>query len=213
MKKIIFPLALVLISFTTWAQNASGEKVVSLNFGYSLTGGLINALDNDEGSDFTVDDSLGLNGVNVNTLPAISVAFDYGIGEVFSLGVMYSLQSFSGSVDQYSWVNSDGVRRSESLDISLIRNSVAILPRFHYKLGNENIDLYSGLRVGFLFWTNNIESTDPNFNEFGDFTGGRPSVAIVPLGGRFYFTDEFGANFEIALGAPYIASVGAQYRF
>ena len=212
MKKITLLITILSVAFFSYGQTKSGEKVASINLGYSLTGGLINALDEADTDDIS-SDSFGLNGLNVNSLPAISLAFDYGIGEVFSMGIMYSIQSFSGSIDQYTWINNQGETRSESIDVGLTRNNLAILPRFHWRMQSENVDIYSGLRVGFLFWTGEVESSDPNFDDFDTFSGGRPTVGLVPIGGRFYFTDEFGANFELAIGAPYIASIGAQYRF
>jgi hypothetical protein len=209
MKKINLLLIALIFSGTLLAQNESGQKVVSLNFGYSLTGGVIKALGESEVS----SDSFGIGSVDVTTLPAISLAFDYGVGEVFSIGLMYSFQSFSGEVKDYTWVDENFETRTESIDFGLTRNNIVLLPRFHYRLDNERFDLYSGLRLGYLFWGGSVESTDPNFDEFSSFAGGRPTFGLVPLGGRVYFTDNIGANFEVALGAPYIASVGAQYRF
>ena len=210
MKKINLLLIALLVSGSLFAQNQSGEKVVSLNFGYSFTGGLIKALGD---ADVASTDSFGVNSIDVTTLPAISLAFDYGIGEVFSIGAMYSFQSFSGQINDYTWVDENFDTRTESIDFGLTRNNIVLLPRFHYKLDNDKIDLYSGLRLGYLFWGGEVESTDPNFDDFDAFAGGRPTFGLVPLGGRFYFNDNIGANFELALGAPYVASVGAQYRF
>lgn len=210
MKKLNLLIIVLLISATTFAQRESGEKVASLNIGYSLTGGVIKALGN---ADVTSTDSFGVGSIDMTTTPAISLAFDYGIGEVFSIGAMYSFQSFSGDIKDYTFIDTDGNTKTESVNFGLSRNNIALLPRFHYRISNDNIDIYSGLRLGYLFWGGNATSTDPDFNEFDDFQGGRINVGIVPIGGRFYFSDNIGANFEIALGAPYIASVGAQYRF
>ena len=211
MKKInLLLICLMAGTLVVNAQNRAGEKVVSLNIGYSLTGGIIKSAGK-TGS--ALNDSIEAESMSISTIPAISVAFDYGIGEVFSIGVMYSIQSFSGDIKNYSYTDINSVTKTESVNFSLLRNNISILPRFHYKIENKNIDLYSGLRLGYIFWGANIDATDPNFDKLDKFAGGRPNFGIVPIGARFYFNENFGGNFEVAIGAPYIASVGAQYRF
>jgi hypothetical protein len=210
MRKIVL-LALIMgaLSITTFAQREKGEMVAGLNIGYSLTGGLINAVGD---NDFS-GDSIGVGSVNVNAIPAISGTFDYGVGEKFSIGALVSFQSFSGEVNNYTYTDLQGQDRTESVDFGLTRLNFSIVPRFHYGVKSDNVDLYSGLRLGYIHWVGNINTTDENFDLLNSFQGGRPNVGLILFGGRFYFTDEFGANFELAAGAPYIASVGLQYRF
>lgn len=205
MKKIPLLLALF-ISVSVFGQRDNGESVVGLNVGYSLTGGVIKGIDND------LTDASEQN-TNLNVLPAFSLTYDYGFSETISLGILLSLQSFSGDVENYSYEDAQGTTVTENVSFGLVRSNISIAPKFHYKLESDNIDLYSGLRMGYIIWNGSAESTDPNFNQFDDFSGGRFNFGIVPLGARFYFGENFGANFEVAIGAPYIGSVGAQYRF
>ena len=210
MKKIVLAaLILGAFSFSTFAQTQKGEKVVGLNIGYSLTGGVINAVGD---NDFS-GDSVGVVSVNVNAIPAISATFDYGVGDKFSIGALVSFQSFSGEVNDYTYTDLQGQDRTESVDFGLTRLNFSIVPRLHYGVKSDNVDLYSGLRLGWIHWVGNINTTDENFDLFDSFQGGRPNVGLILFGGRFYFSDEFGANFELAAGAPYIASAGVQYRF
>lgn len=210
MRKIIFTALIIgAFSIITFAQNDKGEKVVGLNVGYSLTGGVIGAVGDADVS----GDTFSVGSINVSTMPAISGTFDFGIGEKFSLGALVSFQGFSGEVNDYSFTNANGQTQTESVDFSLNRLNFSIVPRFHYGVKSDNVDLYSGLRLGYILWTGSINTTDESFDLFDSFQGGRPNVGLILFGGRFYFTDEFGANFELAAGAPHIASVGLNYRF
>ncbi len=207
MKKLQLITIAFLCSFGVFAQNEAGEKVLSLNIGYSLTGGLLNNLSSADATsgDFTSIESSGT--------PAIAIAFDYGIGQVFSIGAMYSFQQFSGDIRDYNFTDLNGADRTESINYSLTRSNLSILPRLHYKLKTDKVDLYSGFRIGYIFWGTDIQTTDPSFDVLDGFNGGRLNVGVVPIGTRFYFNENFGGNIELAIGAPYIASIGAQYRF
>mgnify|MGYP001563658455 CR=1 FL=1 len=209
MKRITQLSIILLFSIASMAQTQEGEKVVSVKMGFSATGALIKGIGNSSDLDL---DSIGTGDVSVSGLPALSASFDYGFSENFSLGALISYQAFSGSVRDYKFSNEDSFK-VEDFNFNLKRIYLGIEPKLHWGGSNEKIDLYSGLRIGYILWVNNIETTDNNFDLFDRFNVGRPSVALVPLGGNIYFNEDTGANFEIAIGAPYLFSLGVQHKF
>jgi len=209
LKRITQLSIILLFSLASMAQTQEGEKVISLKIGFSATGGLIKGVGNN--SDIDID-SLGTGDVSVSGLPALSASFDYGFSENFSLGALISYQEFTGSVRNYTFSNADSFKL-EDFSFNLKRIYLGIEPKLHWGGSNEKIDLYTGIRAGYILWSNNIETTDKNFDLFNRFNVGRPSVALVPLGGNFYFNEDTGANFEIAIGAPYLFTVGVQHKF
>ena len=211
--KIIQTTLLLLITSALVAQTNQGEKVMSLNAGFSWTGLVFNTLTADDINLEIDDQNVTLGSFNATASPAIGVTFDYGITNVFSLGALVSRQVITGEIGNYSWQDLNGNPRTESLTFNSSRNNISLVPRFHYKLKSENVDLYSGLKLGFTFWRLNVDATDRDFDVLDKFTPSRPSLGLIPIGARFYMSDNFGLNVETAIGAPYVASIGAQYRF
>ena len=126
MKKILFISMSLLLTLGVTAQTEKGQMVVGANVGFSLTGGLIRTALN-------VSDST-IGSFETSVTPAIAVNFDYAVSDKFSIGVLYSFQSFSGSVTDYIWYDSiNGVNNKESFDWSLIRNNISISWCYSYR--------------------------------------------------------------------------------
>jgi len=105
-------------------------------------------------------------------------------------------------------------------------------PLFHYA-NNDDLDLYSGFRIGFTKNKFKAKSTidnsiiedlgidDLGIDDLGiDFLDIlnlnsiiTPSFAFTAFGLRYYFTDNIGAGFEINIGAPYITALNINARF
>lgn len=199
-----------LFSTTANAQQDEGEQVFTLNAGFSVTGGIIKAVFTDE---ITVDSNGNFVSAEsaVKGGPAIVFGYDFGLSERWSIGAILTTQSWSGDYNN-SFINNDGNWEDEVIDFKLRRSNFSICPKIHYGNG-DNIDLYSGARIGYVFWGSKIESDDPAFTLLDDFaSGGRLNFGLTAFGGRFYLNDNLGVNFELNLGAPYLFGAGAVWK-
>lgn len=206
-------LGLVLFSSNqASAQSESGQSVLSLHTGFSVTGGLIKAVF-DSDIDMT-DTSSGMTTGYLNSSvtggPAIVAGWDLGLSERWSIGFIASTQGWSGDAS-YSYLDENNALVNENLTFNLRRNNVSFCPKIHYGNG-DNVDLYSGIRIGYVFWSSSWETNDPDFDDFSNFNAGRPNIGLTAFGGRFYFNDNFGASFELNLGAPNILGLGLNYK-
>lgn len=205
MKRITLISILLISSLFSMAQREAGEKVLSINIGRSFTAAIVNNVGP------ILQDSGVLGGFRSQSRPNISIAADFGLSQKWSLGVMFANQGFSGTLFDYTFQKRDGSIVTENVTYRMNRNNISFMPRYHYNLKSDKIDMYLGWRIGYVFWNNRFETTQLDFNPF-ELTFGRPNIGFVPFGIRFYATENIGGNFEFALGAPYIISFGLQYR-
>lgn len=211
MKKSILTLILLITSMVILTPNAnaqreSGESVITVDAGFSVVAGLIKAVFNGE----TITDSAQTGSFTgkVSGGPAIVFGYDYGLSERWSIGALVSTQGFNGNAN-WTYIENNKLVRDE-FDFTLRRSNFSISPKIHY--GSDKVDLYTGLRVGYLLWTSKINSADPNFDELDEFAkGGRPTIGLTAIGGRIYATDELAVHFELNLGAPNILGLGLSY--
>jgi len=201
---LLVAVSLLLGSSALFGQNQKGQGVVGLNLGYSLTGAVASSL----GTAFAVDESA----INISRIPPIHLTFDYALSDRFSLGVYGGLERITTNISGYSFTNSEGEPIVEDVKGSANRIGLGLRPLFHYG-GNENLDLYSGLRIGYIVWTGSADTSDPTFDFNGSLGVNRPSISLILFGMRYYFTDAIGAGFEIATGAPYLANLSVNMKF
>ncbi len=203
MRKIFLLLvSLSVITLQTMnAQNEEYRSVVSASAGYSLTGTLINAAETIVGSD----------ALSVKSVPALQLTYDYGINKLFSVGVAVGYQNFGFDVSNYAFTNDSGSEVIENVTANYSRLNVALRPLIHYA-NNGNLDLYSGLRVGYLNNSFSSDSTDEDF-DLDLNSDGRFAFGLTAFGLRYYFTDNIGAGIEINIGAPYISCFNLNARF
>jgi len=215
MKNILKILIVLLISVSAYAQSDEHKVTVGVHAGYSLVGSIIKNIadSNPNNSEDNVD---------ANVTPVLQATADFSLSNVFSLGVAVSHQVVSIDATDFVFNDNTGLERISTFTTSFRRSQIAIRPLFHY--GNiENLDLYSGLRIGWLtrgftdFEGEDIEGiTEEIFDSntgINPLVGGRFSFSVTAFGLRYYFTDNIGAGFEINLGAPNLASVGISARF
>jgi len=188
-------------TLTLHAQNEEYKSVASASVGYSLTGAIINA--------FEATNPAGT--VSVKSIPTLQLTYDYGITKFFSVGVAAGFQRFGFDITDYEYINDVGINVNENFTADYSRLNVAIRPLFHYA-NTDNLDMYSGFRIGFLNNNINSESTDQDF-DLGTNIGSRLSVGLTAYGFRYYFTDNIGAGIEINIGAPYITCFNINARF
>lgn len=124
------------------AQEVEQKFLLGLHVGMSVTGGAIRALD--QLANASVEQE-----TNVSVSPAGSVTFDYFILKLFTFGVLISNQCFKGQVLNYEFEKPDGSMVNENVSFNLNRKNISIVPQFHYPVKGTQLDLYSGIRVGY----------------------------------------------------------------
>lgn len=205
MKKLLSIVIILLVASQVMAQNHEHKSTASLNMGFSLVGALFNA----------VDDYSGTTEVNSYALPALQFTYDRGIQKWFSIGGAVSYQAMGLNYKNYEYIGEDGNMVTEDFNTKISRLNVAIRPLFHY--GNLNrFDMYSGLRVGITKWSASYDTSNPEYNPEEDVAFNQSanfSAQVILYGLRGYFTDNLGANLELAIGTPHFFSMGVNYRW
>lgn len=127
--------------------------------------------------------------------PSFSASYERGIWEVGGPGVV-SLGGYLG-FKTYKYDNDD--RWNYTI--------IGVRGAYHYNgLEVDNLDVYGGVMASY-----NILSYDDNtYGGFGDY-GSRPSGTVF-VGGRWYFTENFGVFAEVGYGVAYLTT-GASFRF
>lgn len=201
-KGLLLGLLFTFGTFHIFAQNQDFGSTLSINAGFSAVGSLISIAD-----DFSAD-------TKSYAVPAIQLTYDKGIQKWFSIGLATSYQAMGIEYRGYEYMQ-DGETVTEDFKTNISRLNVAVRPLFHY--GNINrFDMYSGLRVGVTNWSINTKSNDPEYDPENDVSFGNGinfSAQVILYGLRAYFTDNLGANFELALGSPHFFSMGLNYRW
>lgn len=127
----------------------------------------------------------------------LNVSYERGIWETGDFGIV-SLGGYLGYKSYTSEPLFGGGRYDYNYTIIGARGA------FHYiGLDVENLDVYGGAMLSY-----NIASID---NDFADGLDSRPSATIF-VGGRWYFTENFGVFAELGYGVS-ILSLGAAFRF
>jgi hypothetical protein len=203
MKNKLFLVSLMTaFVFNAQAQKSEGTSVATLGLGYSLVNNLFKA-----GLETYPE-------ITVTSVPTIAVTYDFALTDNFSIGVAGAYQSIGGEINN-TYTDGNQVEQTELAKANYSRMNIAIRPLFHY--GNsDKLDMYSGLRVGYLFKTLTVDSDDPDAqieDDLNDFVGNRFSLGLVPFGMRYFFTDNIGINMDIQIGTPYVVSGGIAFQF
>jgi len=204
--KNIIIILLASLSYTSFGQGQD-EKVIGIYTGFSTTGFAYRLASN-----ITVNDSANTDFYGGSNLPVFGAMFDYGISSNFSIGAMFGIQHFNADINSRSVNIGDTLLTTRNVDINLNRLYLGITPKYHYNMANEQLELYSGVRAGFIFWQGNFDVEDSNIDVLSNLGAGRPAISLIPIGGRYYMTDELALNFELATGAPAIITLGLNFR-
>lgn len=162
------------------AQQEAGEVVISAGAGYSFISNLISV------------------GDNVKSIPPLYLNVDYGITDVFSIGIAGSYSAFS--YDDLDFFSGDPI------SVEGTRNNIAARTLFHFG-NNASLDQYAGLRAGITLWG----YSDADLLDEGDLNVNVLSFRIL-YGLRAYLTDKLAVNLEVGIGAPYTFNGGIAYR-
>ncbi|MBT8326089.1 MAG: hypothetical protein KJP21_00110 [Bacteroidia bacterium] len=200
MKKIL-TLLFIACTLVSFGQNTQGESVVTVDVGYSLAGNFIKNFIDLADDDAEVETSL---------TPVIMVGFDHALTDVFSIGIQGAYQGI-GADFQHEY-NDGGTLVTENVETTINRINVAIRPNFHYG-GSENLDMYSGMRIGLQSFGTTHNSKDPDFSALNDLDNSRLSVGATLFGFRYFVTENFGMNMELGVGVPYAVLAGINFKF
>jgi hypothetical protein len=183
------------------AQKYQGQMNATAGASFSITGLFVNAV-------LATVDQAG--GVNTSSIPGLNAMFDYGVSDRFSVGAAYYYQSFTTNFTSYT--DTSGTVQNGDFKLALIRQNAGARMLFHFG-ENENLDVYAGARVGFTFWST---KSDVPANSGLDLDVSAIRSRMLPqgiFGMRYYFTDNIGANVELAVGPPYFMMIGLNARF
>jgi Outer membrane protein beta-barrel domain len=214
MKKVFLMLALFGCLTAAHAQNEDYRSTLSLSAG--LNGWqLISLVDNISYD----EDAATTENFSFTATPSFSFSYDYGITKWFSLGGSASWNRVKVGADRIV-INLDSDNNAETYDgplkVDASRIHIGIRPLFHYA-NNGKLDLYSGLRIGAIIWSGNIDADKELLPDdvlpFLRASGVRPGVQVIPFGLRGYVNDNLGFGFELAIGAPHFAAAQLNYRF
>ena len=112
-----------------------------------------------------------------------------------------------------NYYSSNNVNYGENVTQTWTKLNVGVRMNFHYARSiSENLDLYSGFRVGYSNWNKKNDSTDPDYFSLIDEIKIPLAFQIVPIGVRYFFTDLIGVHFETGVIGPYYAAGGVSFK-
>jgi hypothetical protein len=216
---------LLFLAFICKAQSfQQGDIILNGNIGAPhLFKGIVklaansNAFKENFGNVIEISSIKGLNPVAIKT--------EFGINEVFGLGINYSFWTIRFDVSDYYNLQNQSVIVKDSADIYKIKissKSYGIRPVFHFPFENDRNDLYLGLGLGITKNKVNIgfSSTDigrlaKQFNKDLEYDLSLPGgFYFAPsIGYRRYFNPYFGLNFEIGYEKGAILQGGLVVKF
>jgi hypothetical protein len=213
---------LIAISQCCLAQNLDFRNNVSFSSGRSLFSSL-------RGTNATPSGDLKFTDGKVKATPTFQLAYDFQVNNWFSIGVAGTYNQATISFTDVKYLN----KVIGTANAKVSRTGLSIRPLFHY--GKGKLDLYSGGRLGVGFWYGKIGTNvdDALFSDLlssigvdtpgfitsrlsaTNLRGGfpLPQVQLIPIGAKYYFTDNFGAHLETGLFGAYYVTIGADMRF
>jgi hypothetical protein len=241
MKKLLFVIfTLSIFGNVLFAQNADFKNTFSAHYGVSIFNAFKGPLDGTGTPG--IADSVTFSSAGLSNIPTIGIAWDHGVKKWFSIGLAASYNQAKASVKDLEVRNNKGTfDKLGDFSITVPRTTLAARFLFHY--GNKKrFDCYTGFRFGVGIWSvktsANIDKDVlrraidglkdqvgadavenlPSFDKVEKAlkTGGSfvlPQAQLILFGIRGYVTEHIGINGELAVGSPYVFSLGANYRF
>ncbi|MCB9263305.1 MAG: hypothetical protein H6607_13100 [Flavobacteriales bacterium] len=212
-KFLVAFLVVTFVKTTAFSQSHKDQTTFTLNSGTSIISGLLKSLSAADSSFLDTDTLLGrtsISNFSSSSRPQIILGIDHGLSDRWSLGAIFYTGSWKGNMN-YSYTDNNNVTKTGSIDYHFNRYAFALTPKIHYGK-NDKVDLYSGLRVGYVLWTTNINTDHPNLKGFNGIGLNRPLLGLTAFGARFYPIENLGVNFEFNTGAPNIIGYGINYR-
>ncbi|HLN52818.1 MAG TPA: hypothetical protein VK212_03860 [Lentimicrobium sp.] len=183
MKKVIFTLFVVIVSFHLQAQDelfVKGDKVINLGVGFGNIGW---------GSGYS------------STLLPISGSFEVGVkdnvfdeGGSIGVGGLIGYAGYKYELPGWEWKYTDLI--------------LAVRGNLHYPLVNK-LDTYAGVAIGYEI-VSFKESGDNNLPDYYDAVGSSAFFGLT-AGARYYFTDNFAAMGELGYGITWL-TLGVAFK-
>jgi opacity protein-like surface antigen len=132
--------------------------------------------------------------------------FEYMASDKVGLGFDANYTIFTADWDTYDSASATTYHYTGT------RKITRFMPRFNIHFGaSESFDAYFGVGIGYRGVTYKITTNDPDGGDEGD--GLLPWAARICLGGRYYFTENIGVNFEMGVGGGTMLHLGASFKF
>lgn len=189
-----------LFHYACFGQNEFGQKTITGGVSHSLFRGIHKIKYREYDPSFS-------------WAPGFQLHADFAILRRFSAGFGGTFHRHRLNVNNYSYsIGSDFVTENfvETIDVFAGYGRCLIHIKEVYDSSIDEIDLYWGGQVMFISYQLSNTSTDPAL--MGDsFTLDEIYAAVA--GVRYYPTENFGIQAEVALPGPYTLSIGAAFRF
>ena len=216
-KYFITTVTLVLIGINSFSQTKTGDVFVDVYYGFPDWYKYILSTNYQSNNDINIS-STGYIGGRAEYLITRRIGF--------GLDVYYVKTSLSGSqVESIYNPNTTtnygyGSYTQNRYEVTQSLSRTAVLGRFVFHVGNSaKVDPYFHAGFGYVNYTNDYSSTSINSNRNNyDNYNNRNSESFFPLGARagfgmrIFFTENFGANFDLGLGGA-LFSTGLTYKF
>jgi len=188
------------ISNKSFSQNMDHRSTISANVGVSLIATILEAA--------IATDENGASREGITHIPAVQFNYDFAVLKFLTVGggISYESISLTGT-----GTDANGVTYTANVSASVMNFAARAL--FHYA-NSGRLDLYSGVRMGYEvagFSASITDGTESAYTPPANY--GFMAPQLVLFGFRGYFTDNFGASAELAIGWPHFFTVGLNYRF
>lgn len=143
-------------------------------------------------------------------IPLLNIGVDYGFAKRFSVGAAFGYQS----IKLNAGAGSNFIAGTDTWT----RLHIAVRGDY-YIVAKENLNLYTGLKVGYNIY--NVKSTytklDPNYiSKLETYVSGPLKTGVqAHFGFSYFFNGMIGINTEVglAIGGPYFFAAGLGFKF
>lgn len=147
-------------------------------------------------------------------IPLINLGVDYGIARRFSLGVAFGFQKITLNGEA-----NDSTFNNPTLGTDTWTRYHIAVRGDYYIVANENVNLYTGLKIGYNMYTvkSTFTKTDPSYISKLHSKVSNPLTTGVQahFGFSYFFNGMIGINTEVglAIGGPYFFAAGLGFKF
>ncbi|CAG5083361.1 hypothetical protein [Parvicella tangerina] len=154
--------------------------------------------------------SSGSSNVKVGGIGPVGGKIEYLLADRIGLGLDVNYTNTFVSYDEMGVDSTSGNTTNYNYEVS--RSVLRIFPRINFHFGNSDVfDGYAGVGAGYRMASWKFESNDPDFGD-QSVDGLIPVSFRAFVGGRYFFTDALGLNFEIGLGGGALLQGGLSLK-
>jgi len=155
-----------------------------------------------------------VNAIDVNVTPSLQLAYDRFVTKKVSLGVTLAYQHVKVTYFDYQF-EEDGETIINDYNTQLTRINGSVRGLFWYN-PDSKAKFYSGFRLGVSNWSADTSVPDPRYDidSFINLAlGANIAPQLVIIGSDFAIGSQWNISGELAIGAPYFASIGMSYQW